>query len=100
MNTDVNGLPWGVVDALIDHGITGLSMAINEHFGHALRPWPRAFRWQAPGGREIIAYNGFIYGVTSDFALQDPGRHGRGAEARAGNGPRRWEDRRLPASRS
>ena len=52
MNTDVNGLPWGVVDALLDHGITGLSMAINEHFGHALRPWPRAFRWQSPGGRE------------------------------------------------
>ena len=23
MNTDVNGLPWGVVDALLDHGITG-----------------------------------------------------------------------------
>lgn len=72
MNTDVNGLPWGIVDALLDHGITGLSMAINEHFGHALKPWPRAFRWQAPGGREIIAYNGFIYGVTSDFALKIP----------------------------
>ena len=25
MNTDVNGLPWGVVDALLDHGITGMS---------------------------------------------------------------------------
>ena len=72
MNTDVNGLPWGVVDALLDHGITGISMAINEHFGHALRPWPRAFRWQAPGGRTITAYNGFIYGVTSDRNMRVP----------------------------
>ncbi|HZY67591.1 MAG TPA: hypothetical protein VFE52_03345 [Devosia sp.] len=72
MNTDVNGLPWGVVDALLDHGITGISMAINEHYGHALRPWPRAFNWEAPGGRTITAYNGFIYGVTSDRILQVP----------------------------
>jgi alpha-mannosidase len=72
MNTDVNGLPWGVVDALLDHGIGGLSMAINEHFGHALRPWPRAFRWQAPSGRTLLAYNGFIYGVTSDRNLSVP----------------------------
>jgi hypothetical protein len=72
MNTDVNGLPWGVADALLDHGISGLSMAINEHFGHALRPWPRAFRWQTPGGRTLLAYNGFIYGVTSDRNLRIP----------------------------
>lgn len=72
MNTDVNGLPWGMVDALLDHGITGLSMAINEHFGHALRPWPRPFRWQAPGGRTITAHNGFIYGVTSDISMKVP----------------------------
>jgi len=73
MNTDVNGLPWGVVDALLDHGITGISMAINEHYGHALKPWPRAFNWEAPGGRSITAYNGFIYGVTSDKSLRIPG---------------------------
>src|SRR5262245_6968693 len=72
MNTDVNGLPWGVVDALLDHGIGGLSMAINEHFGHALRPWPRAFRWQSPGGRTLLAYNGFIYGITSDRNIRVP----------------------------
>ncbi|WDR04335.1 hypothetical protein PSQ19_15385 [Devosia algicola] len=72
MNTDVNGLPWGVIDALLDHGITGISMAINEHYGHALKPWPRAFNWEAPGGRTITAYNGFIYGVTSDRSLRIP----------------------------
>ena len=72
MNTDVNGLPWGVVDVLLDHGISGISMAINEHFGHALRPWPQGFRWQSPGGRTITAYNGFIYGVTSDRNIRVP----------------------------
>lgn len=72
MNTDVNGLPWGMVDALLDHGITGLSMAINEHYGHALAPWPLAFRWEAPGGRRLTGYNGLIYGVTSDVMLRVP----------------------------
>ena len=95
MNTDVNGLPWGVVDALLDHGITGLSMAINEHFGHALRPWPRAFRWQSPGGRELIAYNGFIYGVTSDLSLKIPVDMDD-ARVRVPRWTRMWEERGYP----
>lgn len=95
MNTDVNGLPWGVVDALIDHGITGLSMAINEHFGHALRPWPRAFRWQSPGGRMLLAYNGFIYGVTSDRNLRIPVDMDE-ARRRVPKWAKLWEDRGYP----
>ena len=95
MNTDVNGLPWGVTDALLDHGITGLSMAINEHFGHALRPWPRAFRWQSPGGREILAYNGFIYGVTSDFMLKIPLDMAE-ARIRVPRWTKMWEDGGYP----
>ena len=38
MNTDVNGLPWGVVDALLDHGITGIS----DGDQRALRPCAEA----------------------------------------------------------
>jgi alpha-mannosidase len=95
MNTDVNGLPWGVVDALLDHGITGISMAINEHFGHALRPWPRAFRWQAPGGRTITAYNGFIYGVTSDIGMKVPVSLDE-ALVKVPQWTRLWEDRGYP----
>lgn len=72
MNTDVNGLPWGMVDALLDHGIDGVSMSINEHYGHAPRPWPAAFKWQSPSGRSIMAYNGIIYGATSDRMLRIP----------------------------
>jgi alpha-mannosidase len=95
MNTDVNGLPWGVVDALLDHGITGISMAINEHFGHALRPWPRAFRWQAPGGRTITAYNGFIYGVTSDRNIKVPVDMDE-ARVRVPKWAKLWEGRGYP----
>ena len=95
MNTDVNGLPWGVVDALLDHGITGISMAINEHYGHALKPWPRAFNWQAPGGRTITAYNGFIYGVTSDRSLRIPLDMDE-ARARVPRWAKRWEDGGYP----
>ena len=95
MNTDVNGLPWGVVDALLDHGITGLSMAINEHFGHALRPWPRAFRWQSPGGRTLLAYNGFIYGVTSDRNLRIPVDMEE-ARRRVPKWTKLWEERGYP----
>jgi alpha-mannosidase len=95
MNTDVNGLPWGVVDALLDHGITGISMAINEHYGHALKPWPRAFNWQAPGGRNITAYNGFIYGVTSDKSLRIPLDMDE-ARARVPAWAKRWEDGGYP----
>ncbi|MDE0591488.1 hypothetical protein OU789_16235 [Halocynthiibacter sp. C4] len=72
MNTDINGLPWGAVDALLDHGIEGVSMSINEHYGHAMRPWPAAFNWESPGGRSILAYNGLIYGATSDHMLRIP----------------------------
>lgn len=95
MNTDVNGLPWGVVDALLDHGVTGVSMAINEHFGHALNPWPRAFRWQAPGGRTITAYNGFIYGVTSDVSMRVPVDLDE-AQVRVPQWTKLWEDRGYP----
>ena len=95
MNTDVNGLPWGVVDALLDHGITGISMAINEHYGHALQPWPRAFNWQAPDGRSITGYNGFIYGVTSDRSLMVPVDMDQ-ARQRVPQWTRRWEQGGYP----
>ncbi|HVW93897.1 MAG TPA: hypothetical protein VHB74_14980 [Devosia sp.] len=95
MNTDVNGLPWGVVDALLDHGITGVSMAINEHFGHALKPWPRAFRWQSPSGRVITAYNGFIYGVTSDVMMKVPVNL-QEAQAKVPAWAETWEARGYP----
>lgn len=64
MNTDVNGVNWGVVDVMLDNGIENFSMAINEHFGHAVRPRPQAFNWKSPSGRTMLVHNGLMYGVT------------------------------------
>ena len=57
MQSDVNGLPWGAVRLLLDHGIDGFSMAINEHFRRAVSPRPGAFWWAAPDGGKILAWN-------------------------------------------
>ena len=74
MNCDVNGENWPVVDALLDAGIEGFSMAINNHFGGALKPRPMPFRWQAPSGRTLLTYNGWTYdkGWTYGIGQEDP----------------------------
>ena len=72
MNSDVNGWPWGTVDALLDHGITGFSMAINPHFGHAPMPRPRGFWWQGASGRKLLVHNGLQYGIGAQFVLRVP----------------------------
>lgn len=81
MNCDVNGLPWGTVDALLDHGIGGLSMAINEHFGYAPQPRPAGFRWEAPSGRTLLVYNGLHYGISPDYLLKVPVDHDQATAA-------------------
>src|SRR4029078_9733596 len=90
-----SGLPWGAVAARLAHGITGVSMAINEHFGHALKPWPRAFRWQSPDGRILTAYNGFIYGVTKDIMMNVP-TNLQEAQAKVPAWAELWESRGYP----
>lgn len=61
MNCDVNGVNWPFVDTLLDAGIEGYSMAINTHFGGALKPRPRPFLWQGPSGRHLPTFNGWTY---------------------------------------
>lgn len=72
MNTDVNGVPWGLVDVLLDHGIDGFSMSSNSHFGAPVHPRPGAFRWASPEGREITVWNGFQYWHTANGLLGMP----------------------------
>lgn len=61
MNCDVNGQNWPLVDALVDAGIRGFSMAINTHFGGAPLEWPMVFNWEGPSGRTLPTLNGYHY---------------------------------------
>ncbi|GGR26682.1 hypothetical protein [Deinococcus ruber] len=69
MQSDINGLPWGTVRLLLDHGIDGFSMAINEHFGRAVSPRPGAFWWQSPDGQQLLTWNGPHYHSTPNRAM-------------------------------
>ncbi len=61
MNCDVNGHNWTLPDILLDAGINGFSMAINEHSGGAPLNRPNVFKWQAPSGRTLNTLNGWHY---------------------------------------
>ncbi len=61
MNCDVNGHNWTLPDILLDAGINGFSMAINEHSGGAPLNRPNLFKWQAPSGRTLNTLNGWHY---------------------------------------
>ena len=73
MNCDVNGQNWPLVDLLLDAGVQGFSMAINTHFGGALRPRPYPFLWEGPSGRHLPTYNGWTYDKGLRFGIgRDP----------------------------
>ncbi|MFB6218131.1 MAG: hypothetical protein ABEH77_02965 [Halobacteriaceae archaeon] len=61
MNCDVNGHNWPLADTLLDAGIEGLTMAINDHFGGSPFDRPHPFLWEAPSGRRLPALDGFQY---------------------------------------
>jgi alpha-mannosidase len=58
---DVNGVPWPLVDVMLDAGVDLFAMAINPHLGRAVSPRPGVFDWVGPSGRAIRVYNGFAY---------------------------------------
>lgn len=70
MECDINGLSWGMADALLDIGVRWLSMNINHHhggypFGRPLVP----FHWEAPSGRRLLAWCGMAYHKANLFGL-------------------------------
>jgi alpha-mannosidase len=69
MDCDVNGQNWGLVDVLLDAGIEGFSMAINQHAGGAPFQRPNVFQWEGPSGRCIPAFNGWVYAMGDDMRI-------------------------------
>jgi hypothetical protein len=61
MNCDVNGHNWPLADTLLDAGVEGLSMSVNDHFGGSPFDRPHPFLWEAPSGRRLPALDGFQY---------------------------------------
>jgi alpha-mannosidase len=72
MNSDVNGAPWGLVDALLDFGIDTFSMGVNEHYGYAPQPRPRGFWWESPTNRKILVWNGLQYWNAANIQMRIP----------------------------
>ena len=64
---DVTGLPWTVVDLLLDSHIELLTMGINLHLGGAPSPRPGIYRWRGPSGRELLVMNGEHYSMFDQW---------------------------------
>ena len=61
MQDDVNGVSWLYADLLADLGIWFYTAAVNPIRGARPRPFPGAFWWEGPSGREVLAWNGYHY---------------------------------------
>ena len=61
MQDDVNGVSWLFADLLAEVGIRFYSAAINPIRGARPKPFPGAFRWQGPSGKQVLAWNGYHY---------------------------------------
>ena len=61
MQDDVNGVSWLYADLLHDLGITFYTAAINPIRGARPKPFPGAFRWEGPSGKQVLAWNGYHY---------------------------------------
>jgi len=71
MNTDITGLPWGLVKVLANYGIKYLTTAVNATRGRA-PAIPRPVWWEANDGSRVLLYNSdpknaYIEGATMGF---------------------------------
>ena len=62
MSCDINGLSWGMADALAKAGVRFLSSNINQHHGGYPNSGPlNAFHWEGPEGGRVLVWNGLPY---------------------------------------
>jgi hypothetical protein len=69
LNCDVTGLPWGIVELLLDGGFRGLAMAMNRTMARDPQPRPRGFWWAGPSGRKLLTWHGDHYGIGQHFGV-------------------------------
>ncbi|MFE5291876.1 hypothetical protein ACFQ8T_06810 [Isoptericola sp. NPDC056618] len=68
---DVNGLAWGAVDAMLDHGLDRLVMALNPDHGRPPARQPSVFDWQGPTGRTVRTLLSTHYGYGEEWGIVD-----------------------------
>ena len=61
MQDDVNGVSWLFADLLSELGVWFYTAAVNPIRGARPKPFPGAFWWEGPSGREVLAWNGYHY---------------------------------------
>lgn len=73
MACDINGVHWGLVDALADAGLANFAMAINENVGRAAfgTARPNGFHWKSAAGRQVLVWNGLHYNNNQYFGIPD-----------------------------
>ena len=54
MQSDINGVPWCLVDYFTESGIHYLNMAQNTHRAHKPFNKPTVFWWESPSGKRIM----------------------------------------------
>jgi hypothetical protein len=76
MNSDVNGLPWGILPGLRAAGVTWVWMGMNSYSGRTPLPRPGVFRWEGPDGQRTPVWNGLPYGDAYGFFHRQEWRRG------------------------
>jgi hypothetical protein len=68
---DINGISWGIVEAMRRAGLTRLVMALNPDHGRAPFEQPTGFWWEGAGGDRIFVWLSTHYGVGEEWGIVD-----------------------------
>ncbi len=76
LQDDVNGLPWGMVDSLLERDIKYITMSANGYMGGSPLPRPSFFWWQGASGKKILMFNGEGYADGYEYFHDKEWRRG------------------------